>query len=85
MQEGAGLPLFVFLPRQFLQPLLRHEERVSFCVRDRDVEATRKEEAVRLRFARKKDYRGELKCSVQVVVRRSMTKQLCVHHAGALS
>jgi hypothetical protein len=41
MQEGACLPLFVFLPRQFLQPLLRHEERVSFCVRDRDVEATR--------------------------------------------
>ena len=44
MQEGAYLPLFVVLSRQFLQPQLRHEERASFCVRDRDVEATRKEE-----------------------------------------
>ena len=39
MQEGACLPLFVFLSRHFSQPLLRHEERVSFYVRDCDVEA----------------------------------------------
>ena len=51
MQEGACLPLFVFPSRQFLQPQLRHEERASFYVRDRAVEATRKEETARLRSA----------------------------------
>ena len=48
MQEGACLPLFVFLFGQFSQPLSKHEERASFYVRDRDVEATRKEETARL-------------------------------------